>query len=207
MSMYDINLIRHSVVPKRHRYIMVSIAAAAGLACVITILCTIFFASANSSTIQAYAHETDKLEADLAAVCPGAPTEQELMAMINNVEPDLKRIGEIIDGRTETTLIWEAIAEAVPDSIWLTAVRVTTPQGDNAARSKRGTTPGGWISVEGLAVVDGEAGGTLIRRFAKRLEQSRGLAGVVSGSRFVETGMRRIGSTDVLGFEITCPFE
>jgi Tfp pilus assembly protein PilN len=205
--MYDINLIRHSVVPKRHRYIMLSIAAAAGLACVITILCTIFFASANSSTIQAYAHETEKLETELAAVYPGTPTEHELRSMISNVTPDLKRIGEIIDGRTETTLIWEAIAEAVPDSIWLTAVRVTTPDRDSAAKSRRSSTPGGWISVEGLALVDGEAGGTLIRRVAKRLEQSSGLAGVVTGSRFVETGMRQIGSASVLGFEITCPFE
>lgn len=205
--MYDINLIRHSVIPKRHRYIMLSIAAAAGLACVITILCTVFFATANSSTIQAYAHETEKLETDLAEVYPGTPTEHELESMISNVAPDLKRIGEIIDGRTETTLIWEAIAEAVPDSIWITAVRVTTPDRDSAAKSKRSSAPGGWISVEGLALVDGGAGGTLIRRFAKRLEQSSGLAGVVSGSRFVETGMRQIGSANVLGFEITCPFE
>jgi Tfp pilus assembly protein PilN len=205
--MYDINLIRDTVVPERRRYIMLSIVGASGLACVITILCTIFFAWANSSSIQAYALETEKLEDDLAAVYPGTPTEQELMAMINNVKPDLKRIGEIIDGRTETTLIWEAVAEAVPDSIWLTAVRVTTPERDNGAKAKRSSTPGGWISVEGLALVDGEAGGTLIRRFAKRLEQSSALAGVVTGSRFVETGMRQIGSASALGFEITCPFE
>jgi Tfp pilus assembly protein PilN len=205
--MYDINLIRDRVVPERRRYIMLSIIAASGLACAVTIMATVFFASANSSTVDAYAHEIDKLEDDLAALYPGTPTEEELSAMINNVKPDLKRIGEIIDGRSETTLIWEAIAEAVPDSVWLTAVRVTTPEKSTGAKARRSATPGGWISVEGLALVDGDGGGALIRRFAKGLEQSRVLGGIISGSRFVETGMREIGSTSALGFEITCPFE
>jgi Tfp pilus assembly protein PilN len=127
--------------------------------------------------------------------------------MINGVKPDLTRIGEIIDGRSETTLIWEAIAEALPDSVWLTAVRVTTPDKSPAAAARRSAAPGGWISVEGLALVDGDAAGQSIRRFSKNLEQSGVLAGLVSGSRFVETGMREIGSASVLGFEITCPFE
>ncbi len=205
--MYDINLIRDRVVPERRRYIMLSILGVSGLACMITILATIFFASANSSTIEAYAHEIGKLEDDLVTLYPGTPTEGELSAMISSVKPDLMKIGEIIDGRSETTRIWEAIAEAVPDSVWLTAVRVTNPDRTASAKAKRRTTPGGWISVEGFALVEGDREGALIRRFAKALEQSRVLGGIISGSRFVETGMRRIGSTSVLGFEITCPFE
>lgn len=205
--MYDINLIRHKVVPERRRYIILSIAGLCGLACVITVLATVFLAASTSSTFQAYAHEVEKLEGDLAALYPGTPTEGELTAMINGVRPELKKIGEIIDGRSETALIWEAIAAAVPDSVWLTAVRVTTPDRGPASRARRSTAPGGWISVEGLALVEGDREGDVIRRFAKRLEQSRELGGMISGSRFVETGKRRIGSTDVLGFEITCPFE
>jgi Tfp pilus assembly protein PilN len=205
--MYDINLIRDRVVPERRRYIMLSIVAVSGLACMITILATVFFATANSRTVSAYATEIERLEHDLAALYPGTPTEDELLTMIDGVKPDLKRIGEIIDGRSETTLIWEAIAEAVPDSIWLTAVRVSVPDRNAASRGKHTSRPGGWISVEGLAMVEGEGGGILIRRFAKRLEQSSVLGGMVSGSRFVETGMRKIGSHGVLGFEITCPFE
>jgi Tfp pilus assembly protein PilN len=205
--MYDINLIKDRVVPERRKYIMMSIAGVSGLACVITLLATVFFVWANSSTVGAYASEIDKLEDDLAALYPGTPTEQELTTMINGVKPELKKIGEIIDGRCETTRIWEAIAAAVPDSVWLTAVRVTTPDRLGRAKSKRSSTPGGWISVEGLALIDGDAGGVLIRRFAKRLEQSPELAAVITGSRFVETGRQRIGSANVLGFEITCPFE
>ncbi len=205
--MYDINLIRNRVVPESRKYIMLSIVGVSGLACLITILATIFFSSANLSTIEAYAHEINKLEEDLATLYPGTPTEGELAAMINGVKPDLKRVGEIIDRRGKTTLIWEAIAEAVPDGVWLTAVRVKVPERGAGTKLKRGTTPGGWISVEGLALVDGDSDGALIRRFAKALEQSRALGGIISGSRFVETGMRRIGSKSVLGFEITCPFE
>lgn len=205
--MYDINLIRDRVIPEKRRYIMLSIAAVSGLACLITVLATILFASANSSTVAAYAHEIGRLEDDVATLYPGTPTQHELAAMVGRVKPDLTKIGDIIDGRSETTLIWEAIAEAVPDSVWLTAVRVTTPEKGGGAQGRRSTTPGGWISVEGLALVDGDAGGALIRRFAKRLEQSAVLGGMISGSRFVETGMRQIGSTSVLGFEITCPFE
>jgi Tfp pilus assembly protein PilN len=203
--MYDINLIRDRVVPEKRRYLMLSIVAVSGLACAITILATVFLATANSSTVAAYAQEIDRLEGDLSALYPGTPTEAELLTMINGVKPELKKIGEVIDGRTETTLIWEAIAEALPDSVWLTAVRITSP--DRNPKAKHSSTPGGWISVEGLAIVDGDGGGVLIRRFAKRLEQSPTLAGIISGSRFVETGMREIGSTNVLGFEITCPFE
>ena len=205
--MYDINLIRDRVIPERRRYVMLSIMALSGLACLITVLATVFLTTANSSTVNAYAHEIEKLEDDLTALYPGTPTEEELFTMINGVKPELKKIGQIIDGRTETTLIWEAIAEAVPDSVWLTAVRVATPEKSANSKARRSSTPGGWISVEGLAMTDGDGGGALIRRFAKRLEQSRVLGGIVSGSRFVETGMRQIGSKSVLGFEITCPFE
>lgn len=206
--MYDINLIRSRVVPERRRYVMLSIVAIFGLACLITILATVFFATSSLRTVDAYASEIDRLQEDLAALYPGTPTEDELLAMISGVRPDLHKIGEIIDGRSETTLIWEAIAEAVPDSIWLTAVRVTAPEKNVNARVRQSTTPGGWISVEGLAIVDdGDSGGRLVRRFAKQLEQSGVLVGMVSGSRFVETGLRRIGSQSVLGFEITCPFQ
>jgi len=205
--MYDINLIKHRVVPKRHRYIVFSIVSVSGLACGLTILATALFSMANSRTADAYAQEIGKLESELAALYPGTPTAGELATMVSGVKPELTKIGEIIDGRTETTLIWEAIVEAVPDSVWLTAVRVTTPENVSGAKTARRATPGGWISVEGLVQASGEDGGKLIRRFVRRLEESRGLGGLVSSPRFVETGVREIGSTHVLGFEITCPFE
>lgn len=205
--MYDINLIKYRVVPKRRKYIVLSIVGVSGLACAITILATAMFSMANSRTVDAYAQEIGKLESELAALYPGTPTADELAAMVNGVKPELKKIGEIIDGRTETTLTWEGIIGALPDSVWLTAVRVTNPEHATGTKTARRATPGGWISIEGLVLGSGDEGGKLIRRFTRGLERSRELAGLISSPRFVETGVRQIGSMHVLGFEITCPFE
>ena len=55
--------------------------------------------------------------------------------------------------------------------------------------------------------ISGDGSSGLIRRFARRLEETEELKGIVDGAKYVETGKQEINGVDVIGFEITCPFQ
>jgi len=203
---YDINLIRKKVVPERHRHMVFSVVSFSVLAYALTILAVVLFSAANFRMIDVYAREIDRLQSELSAMYPGTPTRDELAVIIRRVEPDLKEIGKFIDDRTEVTNVWGGIALAVPDSVWLTAVEVKAPTRSGVVGKGKARRHCGGVVVEGVAI-SGDGSSGLIRRFARRLEETEELKGIVDGAKYVETGKQEINGVDVIGFEITCPFQ
>ncbi len=200
--MYDINLIREQVVPDQRKNIMFSVISASALIYALTILAVIFFSAANFKMIDVYAKEIDKMQQDLADLYPGTPSHDDLALIVNRIKPDLKEIGATIDSRIEFTYLWEAVARATPDGVWLTRVELKAPDPDN----RRGRTAQG-LFIEGKALASGETGGDeIIRAFALAIEKDEELSLHISEAKFAETGKSSIGGQDVIGFEITCPF-
>ncbi len=198
--MYDINLIRAAVVPERHKRVLFSVVSFTMLVFVLTGLSVLFFSVSNLRVIDVYAKELHNLEDHLSLLYPGTPTHEELSLVFSRIQPDLKEITSGIGHRMEMTRIWEGIAAAVPDSVWLTGVSLHAPD-----RLKKGRSNEGGVLIEGMAMTaDGRRGSTLIRGFAKSIESSGVLSKHVSGAKFVETGITRVGGTEVIGFEITC---
>jgi hypothetical protein len=209
---YDLNLIRHKIVPERQKRMVFSVISLSALAYILTFLAVVFFSAANFRMIDAYASEIDKLEGDLSVLYPGTPTQEELSTIIRRMTPDLNEISGLVERRQEVTYLWEGIVGAVPDSIWLTSVRVVTPEpsekpdkSEKGNGKDRGKQKAGSIVIQGVALAGkGRGGSDLIRDFSKALESSQDLNGRTSGAKFVEKDRRRMGSMDVIGFEITC---
>lgn len=183
-----------------------SVVSFSVLAYALTILAVVLFSAANFRMIDVYAREIDRLQSELSAMYPGTPTRDELAVIIRRVEPDLKEIGKFIDDRTEVTNVWGGIALAVPDSVWLTAVEVKAPTRSGVVGKGKARRHCGGVVVEGVAI-SGDGSSGLIRRFARRLEETEELKGIVDGAKYVETGKQEINGVDVIGFEITCPFQ
>lgn len=203
--MYGINLIRQRLVPARQKHVVFSVISFSVLAYILTALGVVIFSAANFRVIDAYATEIEKLEDGLAAIYPGTPSQSELEAIVQRMRPDLDEIGTLVDKRIGTTYIWEGIAASVPDSIWLTRVMIKTQALPNGKKGRAKVLPGGLV-FEGVAMYDDGGGSNLIRRFAENLEQAEFLSGRISKAKYVETGKRTINRTEVIGFEITCPF-
>jgi hypothetical protein len=209
---YDINLIRQRIVPERQRHVVFSVISFSALTYTLTILAIVFFSAANFRMIDAYANEIDKLEGDLSVLYPGTPTEEELATIIRRMTPDLNEISGLVERRQEVTYLWEGIVAAVPDSVWLTGVHLVTSapseKSDKTTKDdgkERGKATAGSIVIEGVAIAGKARGGSdRIRDFSKALESSQELKGRTSDAKFVEKERRRMGSVDVIGFEITC---
>lgn len=202
--MYDINLIRKTIVPERHRQVLFSVVSFSVLAFVLTGLAVSFFSMANLRVIDVYAKELRNLEENLSLLYPGTPTHEELSVVFARTQPDLKEMSSGIGRRMEMTALWEGIAAAVPDSVWLTSVSLKAPE---QAKGSKGTRDGG-IVIEGMAVTaNGRSGSALIRNFAKIIQSDDALGKHVSDAKFVETGISKVGGTEVIGFEITCALE
>jgi hypothetical protein len=205
--MYGINLIRHTVIPERHKRVIFSVISFSALAYALTALAVIFFSAANFRMIDAYAREIDRLEAELSVLYPGTPTEGELDVIVRRMRPDLDEIGKLVDRKVETTYIWEAIASAVPDSVWLTSVHLKVPEQETGGSKGRSRKLAGGIVAEGFAIPSGGTASGSIRRFAERLKSSDELKGYIADAKYSETGMKTISGKDVIGFEVTCPFK
>jgi hypothetical protein len=203
--MYGINLIRQRIVPEHRKHLVFSVISLSVLAYILTALGVVIFSAANFRVIDAYANEIEKLELGLATIYPGTPSQDELETIVHRVRPDLDEIGKLVDKRTGTTYIWEGITAAVPDSVWLTRILIKTQALPNGKKGRPKNMAGGLV-FEGVAIYDDGGGSNLIRRFAENLEHLEVLAGKISGSKYVETGKRTVGRTEVIGFEITCPF-
>jgi len=201
--MYDINLIGQRIVPDQQKKVIFSVISFSALIYALTLMGVLFFSVANLRMIDVYASEVDRLQTDLAALYPGAPTHGELDAMVGRVRPELEEIGGLVDRRVGFTETWSAIAECVPENAWLTRVRVVEPQvagHDSRGNGKRS------IVIEGLVLTEGEgAGDEAVQALKSALEVNETLIAYITDVRFVETGVREIGGEKVLGFEITCP--
>ncbi len=208
---YDINLIRQSVVPERQRNVIFSVASFAALAYVLTLLAVIVSSVSNLKVTDVYASEFESLQQEFAASCPGGvPSSGEIEGMLGRLKPQLRDLTILVDGKLEFASLWGGIAAAVPDSVWLTGVRVVAPRNSGSSNRKTrstGKSDHAGIRVEGAVAADFDRGGELIRAFARRLEDGARLTEHVGQARFVETGLQTIGGKSVIGFEITCPFE
>ncbi len=200
--MYDINLIRQSVMPDRRKHVIFSVVSLSALLCALTVLAVVFFSTANFRMIDVYAHEIDKLEGDLTALYPGTPTLDELAAIMRRIKPDLKEISGVISSRTELTYIWEAVAQTVQNDVWLTHVSLKVPRDEGRKTGFRG------IVIEGHALSSEDTSSEeAIQNFATRLEGDPELRKHISEVRFAETGRTKIDGHSVIGFEITCLFK
>lgn len=153
-----------------------------------------------------YAAEVIELQGRVTTQYPNIPSLSELETIIGRTEPHLKDIGKIVEARTRFTPVWEKIAAAVPEGVWLTRVGVADPRGgDEEVRGKGRKFKG--IVIEGVALAGGgPEGDQAIAAFVDNLKNDEQLSAIVTGVEFIGTGLEQVGGTSVVGFEITCPF-
>ena len=204
--MYDINFIRQRIVPESRKKVIMAILSVSALALGLTLASVGTSSLADLRMAEVYAAEVIELQEQTATRYPGVPSLDELETIIGRTEPDLKDIGKIVDARTRFTPVWERIALAVPEGVWLTRVSVADPRGtDDEARGKARTFRG--IVIEGVALAGrGPEGDQAVAAFVDNLKNDEHLQSVVTGVESVGMGLEQIGGTSVVGFEITCPF-
>jgi hypothetical protein len=204
--MYDINLIRKKLVPERHKNVLFTAASLAALAYVLTIVGLIVASLSNARIVDAYATEVEEVKQYVEVESPGAaPSAQRVELMLRRIMPSLGEAEALAGESSELTLLWAGVAEAVPDSVWVTSVRVAAPRAE-AEGKRKGKARFSGIILEGSVAARVERGGELIRKFTQQLEEQEHLKERIQQARFEETEIQRIGGQDVIGFRITCPF-
>jgi Tfp pilus assembly protein PilN len=124
------------------------------------------------------------------------------------VQPDLEEIKTLINRRTDYSVLMERVAACVPENVWLVGIRLTERPGRRGAHGRhKGSGSFHGVAIEGLVVAGIDRGGEVVREFANALEEDEQLSIHIKEARFVETGVQEIGDTDVLGFEIMCPYK
>ena len=204
--MYDINFIGQRIVPESRKKVMTAILSVSALALGLTLASIGTISLADLRMTSVYAAEVVKVREHLTTQYPGIPSEDELATIIGKTEPHLKDIGEIVDARIPFTPIWESVAMAVPDGVWLTRVTVADPRGSGEEMTGKSRSFRG-IIIEGVALAGrGPEGDQAVSAFVENLENDEQLQGVIQGVEFMGTGLEQIRGTSVVGFEITCPF-
>lgn len=204
--MYDINFIGQRIVPESRKKIITAIVAFSALSLGLTLASIGATSVSDLQTADVYAAEVIKLREHFIIQYPGIPSEDELETIIGRTEPHLKDIGKIVDTRVRFAPIWESIARAVPDGVWLTRVSVVDPRGSaeegkSKSRSFRG------IIMEGVALAGrGPEGDEAISTFVGNLKDDEELQSIIQDVDSLGTGLEQIRGTSVVGFEITCPF-
>ena len=204
--MYDINLIKQRIIPasrKRVATVIVSLSALV-LGLMLVSMGTISLSEFRMTSV--YAAEVSELQEHVTAYYPGLPSPDELETIVRRTEPHLKDIGTMVTARVRFAPIWERIALAVPDGVWLTSVSVMEPRGPGdqmtgKSRSFRG------ILITGVALAGrGPEGDQAVAAFIENLKSDVELQRGISGVESIGTGLEQVGGTSVVGFEITCPF-
>ncbi len=204
--MYDINLIRKTLVPARHKNVIFTAASLAAMAYVLTILGLVILSLSNARIVDAYATEIEDVKQSVELESPGViPSPRRIEQMLMKIKPTLGEAGTLAGEISELTTLWAGVAEAVPDSVWLSSMRVAAPRPETRGK-RRGKPRFSGIILEGSVAARVERGGELIRKFAQQLEEHEDLTRRVEQARFEETEIRRIGGQDVIGFKITCSF-
>lgn len=204
--MYDINFIRQRIVPESRKKVIMAIVSVSALALGLTLASIGTISLADFRMTSVYAAEVIELQEQMSSRYPGIPSLDELETIIGRTEPHLKDIGKIVDARTRFTPIWESIAMAVPEGVWLTRVSVADPRGpEDEARGKARSFKG--IMIEGVALAGrGPEGDQAVGAFVDNLKNDEELRSIVTGVEFTGTGLEQVGGTSIIGFEITCPF-
>jgi Tfp pilus assembly protein PilN len=204
--MYDINFIRQRIVPESRKKVIMAIVSVSALALGLTLASVGTISLADFRMTSVYAAEVIELQERTASRYPGIPSLDELEKIIGRTEPQLKDIGKIVDARTRFTTVWERIAMAVPEGVWLTRVSVADPRGqEDEAKGKARSFRG--VMIEGVALAGrGPEGDQAVAAFVDNLKSDEELRGIVTGVESMKTGLEQVGGTSVMGFEITCPF-
>ena len=208
--MYDINFIKQRIVPESRKKVIAAVVYAAGLFLAMSLLAVGSISLADFRAADVYAGEITRIRTQLTTRYPGVPSRGELETMVKRTEPHLKEIGKIVDRRVCFAPVWERIAVAVPEGVWLTRVAVadvcsgkeeSRMRGGGGSRSFKG------IIIEGVALAGrGPEGDQAVSSFVENLENDEELHGYVREIEFMGTGLRQVSGTSVVGFEITCPF-
>lgn len=204
--MYDINFIGQRIIPANRRKVITAIVSFSVLVLGLTLASIGTISLADFRMASMYAAEVTELQEHLTANYPGIPSKDELEMIVGKTEPHLRDIGKMVDARIRITPVWERIAMAVPEGVWLTNVRIANPQASKdeikgKVRSYKG------VLIEGVALAGrGPEGDQAIGAFVENLKSDEGLKDIVSGVEFMGTGLEQLGGTSVVGFEITCPF-
>ena len=204
--MYDINFLKKKIVPESRKKVVTAIVALTALTLGLSLLSIGTFSLADLRTTSVYAAEIITLREHMESQYPGIPSEDELQTIIGRTQPHLSDIGKIVDARTPFTPIWERVALSVPDGIWLTHISISDSRGheDEMKGKSRGFKG---IMIEGVALAGGgPEGDQAVGAFVENLRNDEELQSIVTGVESMGTGLKQVGGTSVLGFEITCPF-
>jgi hypothetical protein len=203
---YDVNFIGQRIVPESRKKVVAIILGISAITLGLTLASLGSMTLADIRIASAYATEMNRVREGMTERYPGLPTEDELETIIGRTEPHLKDISKIVAGRRTFTPVWESIALAVPEGVWLTSVTVSDPKTSEEEMSGRGRSFKG-IAITGVALAGrGPEGDRAVSAFVENLRNDETLQGVVTGVEFLGTGLEQVGGTSVVGFEITCPF-
>ena len=205
--MYDINLIKQRIIPASRKKVVTVIVSLSALVLGLSLVSMGTISLSEFRMTSVYAAEVSELQEHVIAHYPGIPGPSELEIIVNRTEPHLKDIGKMVTARIRFAPIWERIALAVPDGVWLTSVSIADPRGpgDQMTGSKSRSFRG--VLITGVALAGrGPEGDQAVAAFVENLESDAELQDTVSGVEFMGTGLEQVGGTSVVGFEITCPF-
>jgi len=205
--MYDINFIKKRLVPESRKKVISAIMSASALALGLTLTSIGSMSLSDFRASNVYASEIIELREHMTAKYPGIPSEDELETIIGKTEPYLKDVGKMVDKRVTVAPIWERVAAAVPEGIWLTRVSVSDPRETGDEMMRGGSKSFKGIMIAGVALAgSGPEGDQAVAQFVENLESDEELIGAISAVEFMGTGLEQVGGTSVVGFEITCPF-
>ncbi len=204
--MYDINFIGQRIVPESRKKIITAIVAFSALSLGLTLASVGATSVSELRTAAVYAAEIITLRAHFPIQYPGIPSEDEVETISGRTEPHLKDIGRIVDSRIRFTPIWESVARAVPDGVWLTRVSIADRRGsEEEARGKSRSFRG--VIIEGVALAGrGPEGDEAISTFVGNLKDDERLQSIIRDVESLGTGLEQLRGTSVVGFEITCSF-
>ena len=204
--MYDINLIKQRIIPASRKKIVTVIVSLSALILGLALVSMGTISLSEFRMTSVYAAEVSELHEHVTAHYPGVPSPDELEMIVSRTEPHLKDIGKMVTARIRFAPIWERIALAVPDGVWLTSVSVADPRGPGEQMTGKPRSFRG-ILITGVALAgSGPEGDRAVAAFVENLEGDAELQDTVSGVEFMGTGLEQVGGTSVVGFEITCPF-
>jgi Tfp pilus assembly protein PilN len=206
--MYDVNFIRHRIVPESRRKALLSVVSISALALVLTLAIMGTATLSNLRVTQVYAAQQEVILQDMGEGGQGLPTKEELDSTIRRTEPEVREISKLVDRRRRMAPVLERIAAAVPDGVWLTRVSVADPRSsddEQRARGKARSYKG--VLIEGVALAGrGPEGDKAVSAFVDSLKSDPEMSQFVTETQFVGTGLEQVGGTSVVGFEVTCPF-
>ena len=204
--MYDINLIKQRIIPASRKKVVTVIVSLSALVLGLALVSMGTISLSEFRMTSVYAAEVSELQEHVTACYPGIPSPDELEMIVSRTEPHLKDIGKMVTARIRFAPIWERVALAVPDGVWLTSVSIADPRGPGEQMTGKSRSFRG-ILITGVALAGrGPEGDQAVAAFVENLESDEELRNAVSGVEFMGTGLEQVGGTSVVGFEITCPF-